>query len=365
MDATEKKDFFTRICLRWLRDKTVIFTGNDRTLSRLSDKVLVFDGGEIKEEGNIDNFDNLDSSLFDSIINADNVMGGGKASAFTKLMEKAEDGNMKAGELSDISKCSSVYTKKVEDRKTDANANYNVEEDEIEIVPLAHILKKYMFSGGEAKCIQELVIIISSVCFALIGDIWLGIWSSNALGYTLGTYLAVYALLNCITAVAIIVRNLVVRFGLMKNGDVIYESLVNNILKSNLSWFEKNPASRIIYRLTNDTKVIDVGLSSSVISSLELFVCLMAGLFIFNLFYYGLLLLFTGVLLYFMYGILVNYLAVTSSFYQIAAVNRARLGGVYIRLLNSAVQLRCLGKSNYLDHEFFDTSNKFQAAASQ
>lgn len=171
-----------------------------------------------------------------------------------------------------------------------------------------------MFSSGKSKCIKEIVIIITSVCFALIGDIWLGIWSSNALGYTLGTYLAIYAILNCITAFAIIVRNLVVRFGLMENGDVIYESLVNNILKSKLTWFEKNPSSRIVYRLTNDTKVIDVGLSSSVISSLELIICLMAGIFIFNLFYYGLLLVVTGVMLYFMWGILINYLAVTRYF---------------------------------------------------
>lgn len=364
MDATEKKDYFTRICLRWLRDKTVIFTGNERTLARLSDKILVFDQGRKEEEGNIDDFDALDASLFDSIINADNVMGGGKMSGFGKLLETAADAQDKRGELSDVSLVSSMYSKKVEERKSDAQTAYHVEEDEIEIVPLMHILKKYMFSVSEGKCAKEVAIIIVSVCFALIGDIWLGMWSANVLGYSLITYLMIYALLNMITAAAIIARNLVVRFGLMENGDVIYETLVTNILKSKLSWFEKQPNSRIVHRLTADTKKVDTDLSSSVIASLELMICVMAGLFIFNVFYFGLLILVTGVMLYFMYGVLHNYLATTGSFYQVAAINRARLGGVYIRLLTSAVQLRAFGKGNYLDHEMFDLSNRYQSAAS-
>jgi len=215
--------------LRWLRDKTVIFTGNERTLARLSDKILVFDGGELKEEGNIDDFDAMDASLFDSIINADNVMGGGKMSGFGKLLETAADAQDKRGELSDVSLVSSMYSKKVEERKSDAQTAYHVEEDEIEIVPLMHILKKYMFSVSEGKCAKEIAIIVSSVCFALIGDIWLGMWSANVLGYSLITYLMIYALLNMITAGAIIARNLVVRFGLMENGDVIYDTLVTNI----------------------------------------------------------------------------------------------------------------------------------------
>ena len=150
----------------------------------------------------------------------------------------------------------------------------------------------------------------------------------------------------------------------MENGDKVHFSMVNNILRSKLSWFENNPASRIVYRLTTDQNTVDDGLSGSVINSLEFFICLMAGLFIFNAFYYGLLLLMTGLVLGYMYHLLKLFLSVTSSFYQISAINRARLGGCYLRMLRSSIQLRNMDKVNYLDEEFYRHSNKYQAAAS-
>jgi ABC-type multidrug transport system fused ATPase/permease subunit len=337
MDASEKKDFFTRICLRELRDQTVIFTNNERTLARLSDKIMVFTDCVIEEQGNIDELDAIDASLFDSIINADNVMGGTKASGFAKLLEQAQDQHDPRGQLSDVSVASTFKSKNIEELTKIANDNHKVEEDDIEIVPLGMILKRYLISNGFNKCSKEFAIIVASVAFALISDIWLGLWSSNALGYTLATYLVVYTLLSIITSIAIIVRNLVVRFGLMENGDKVHFSMVNNILRSKISWFEGNPASRIVYRLTTDQNTVDEGLSGSVINSLELFICLMAGVFIFNFFYYGILMLMTVLILGYMYHLLKLFLSVTSSFYQISAINRARLGGVYLRMLRSSV----------------------------
>ena len=71
---------------------------------------------------------------------------------------------------------------------------------------------------------------------------------SNALGMGLGFYLFVYTLLSIISAASVVYRNLVVRFGLMENGDNVHFKMVNNILRSKLSWFETNPAARIVYR---------------------------------------------------------------------------------------------------------------------
>ena len=231
-----------------MRDQTVIFTNNERTLARLSDKIMVFSECVVEEQGNIDELDAIDASLFDSVINADNVMGGGKASGFAKLLEQAADQHDPRGELSNVSVASTFKSKNIEELKKIAHDNHKVDEDEIEIVPLGMILKRYLLSNGFHKCTKELSIIVVSVAFTLIGDIWLGLWSSNALGYTLATYLIVYTLLNVITSVAIIVRNLVVRFGLMENGDNVHFKMVNNILRSKLSWFETNPAARIVYR---------------------------------------------------------------------------------------------------------------------
>ena len=107
MDAAERKDYFTRICLRELADETVIFTGNERVQARLSDQILVLRDGVIEEQGSIDQLDALGpNSLFDSIINEDAVVKG--TSQLTKLIETAQDSAIKHGALSDVDHTASV-----------------------------------------------------------------------------------------------------------------------------------------------------------------------------------------------------------------------------------------------------------------
>ena len=86
----------------------------------------------------------------------------------------------------------------------------------------------------------------------------------------------------------ILIKELVVNFGLIVNGDIMHFKMLDNVLKSTMSWFGTNQSSRIVFRFTVDQNTVDQTLKASVITSIECIIRILAGLFIFNLFYYGL-----------------------------------------------------------------------------
>jgi ATP-binding cassette subfamily C (CFTR/MRP) protein 1 len=290
MDSTEKKDFFTRIILRELRNCTVVFTECQRSLARLADRIVVLEQGCIGEHGTIDELDSREDTLFSQIVNQDNVMGTDTSvNGISKLMETVNDGGEpKKTQLSGVSNLTeSIRTKDTDMLKYDAANAHIEEEDTIKTINLWDIGKRYMFLRGPEKCAREITIIVASVSAGLLSDIWLGVWSGNAIGTGLGFYLFVYTVLSVFHAASVVYRNLVVRFGLIENGDIIHFKMLDNILRSTCSWFSHNPTGRIINRFTVDQNTVDVVLSMALINSIEFVICVLAGAFIFNLFYMG------------------------------------------------------------------------------
>lgn len=90
IDNYERKELFTRVVLKYLQNKTVIFTNTERLLARLSDRILVMDKGVIEEDGHIDEIDKKSESLFADIINSDNFMQF-QVTGFSKMLERVED----------------------------------------------------------------------------------------------------------------------------------------------------------------------------------------------------------------------------------------------------------------------------------
>lgn len=139
--------------------------------------------------------------------------------------------------------------------------------------------------------------------------------------------------------------------------------MLNNILRSTLNWFRGTPTPRIVNRFTGDTNTVDDLLSDCVISCLECMICVLAGSFIFNVFYLGFLLLASvmifGYLLYF----LRLYLSVSSSFYQISVVNKNKMCRILTSQIVNSVNLRALGKNLYLQPDFSHFCDYYQSAA--
>lgn len=274
LDAIEKKEFFTRICLRELRQQTVLFTCNERSLARLSDRIIVLNEGCIVEQGTIDEIDALgDTGLFFQITNADNVMGGSNT-GMSKLMESVDDQAIKRSKLSDVTCATEFGSKNTDERLDEANNAVFVEEDEVEQINLIQILKRYLLPSDynvdyKRKTTKEFLIVCGSVAIGIVSDIWLGVWSANVLGLSLSSYLLIYAILNIAQGGGILFRNLKVRFGLLTNGDKVHYTMIENIMRSTMRWFGVNPTPRIVGRFVGDTNTVDELLSETVISSIE------------------------------------------------------------------------------------------------
>lgn len=368
LDATEKKEFFTRICLRELRQQTVMFTSNERSLARLSERIIVLNEGCIVEQGTIDELDKLgEESTFFQLTNADNVMGG-KQTGMSKLMEGVDDAALKRTKLSDVTHATEARSQNTDELCEEATKAVNVQEDEVERINLIQILKRYLLpqdysTDYQKKSGNELLIICGSVTIGIFADIWLGIWSSNVLGFSLSMYLFVYALLNIAQGGGILFRNLKVRFGLLSNGDKVHYTMIENMLRSTMGWFGQNPTPRIVGRFVGDTNTVDELLSETVISSVEALVCVVAGALIFNMFYLGFLVLITVAVLGYLFYALTLYFAMSSSFYQISMLHKNKMCRVLAAQMGSSVALRGYNKPTYLNNDFNTFCNAFQSTA--
>lgn len=155
---------------------------------------------------------------------------------------------------------------KIQEEKMNANKAFVMEEEKIKVTHMLDILIKYMLSLSRTKCFKEIFLIVMCTCIKITGDLWLGFWSSDILGYTIYVYISFYVIINIAVSVSVLFKYYSVRFGLMRNSDLVYNTLVSNIIYSKFSWFKKIPIADIIYRLTIDTMKIDIDLSSSVVS---------------------------------------------------------------------------------------------------
>lgn len=242
--------------------------------------------------------------------------------------------------------------------KEKADKAYVVIEDKIIETPVRDIFTRYMFSWSKLKCFKEIFLIIFCTCVKIIGDIWLGIWSSDVLKFETSSYIILYVVLNAVISISVLLKFFTVRFGLMRNSDLVYSNMVKNIIRSKFSWFKEIPVVNIIYRLTIDTMKTDIDLCSNVVGILELGVSLLTGFIIFNSLNFGSITVATCVLLYYLRLTFEHYSKTTSNIHHIYRIERSRFTENYLKMMKSSLQLQNFGKSDYFDEEFFSECNR-------
>jgi len=96
-------------------------------------------------------------------------------------------------------------------------------------------------------------------------DRWIGIWFDNT--YDQGTwfYLGLYLMLGCVYAGITFVRSINFLFMCVRAAVNLHNKLLTHILCLPKSFFDTNPAGRILNRFSRDTDIMDATLSASLI----------------------------------------------------------------------------------------------------
>ena len=90
-------------------------------------------------------------------------------------------------------------------------------------------------------------------------NVWLAEWSGivNATDATRDLYLGIYGAIGASKAVLTLISSLLLAIGAMHSARVLHSSMLFNVLKAPMAFFDTTPLGRIVNRFSKDIYVID------------------------------------------------------------------------------------------------------------
>ena len=98
----------------------------------------------------------------------------------------------------------------------------------------------------------------------VFSDWWLGEWGSDSLHMPSNTYIIVYSAISIAVGALIYLKGVFFAKFIVATSRVIQRQLIQQLLKTPLSWFDATPTGRIISRTTKDQDDLDSNLAFNV-----------------------------------------------------------------------------------------------------
>jgi len=122
-------------------------------------------------------------------------------------------------------------------------------------------------AGGMGVAFFILLCYAADQALSVTSKWWLTYWSQNTGGDKF-EFLRVYALINLTSLVAIFIRVLAIVLSGLKASRILYEEVLDTVLRAPMSFFDTTPLGRIINRFSKDIYTIDESLVSTMRSFL-------------------------------------------------------------------------------------------------
>lgn len=252
MDTHVAKHIFQNCIQGSLKHKTRVLVTHQLQYTPFVDKIVVIKEGNISEVGTFQSLMDSQSefySLYTTHISGKQDHSSLKDSQSIPSQDKIDSGSnpLEQSEL-----------------KTTNNSKLIVEEDR-EIGKVSwEVWRDYISAiGGLGLGFFILSLYIINSSLGVIDGFWLSFWSSNPELHSLGFYLGIYASLNLVYAVLVVVNSTAFSFGSLNSSKVFHSRMLVSILHAPMSFFDTTPIGRVLNRFSKDQYTIDVDLSGT------------------------------------------------------------------------------------------------------
>jgi hypothetical protein len=114
-------------------------------------------------------------------------------------------------------------------------------------------------------------------------DTWLGFWTSNAFNQVVWFYIGIYAALGIFYSLVTFVRSLGFLYTTVNASLTLHNQLLDHILRLPKTFFDTNPAGRILNRFSRDVEVMDSVLNQSMVQFMTCFATFVSILVVISL----------------------------------------------------------------------------------
>jgi len=395
--CNQSVDHFDLVVNQFLENKTIIYLSNKEQFIRKADRIYVFNSGTVVDSGHYIQLEHSNKRFFkDTIERLENqstrarfqstksMMNGLKSqSVFLKRMSNCfnthlsadtkqgivhlfkNDLNNKNNLVLDKNMLGNLFKSIADIQLKKIQGRITSESEELVNQSLPYLLGKYIFIVGKCRVINMSMLFLISVSFLMFADIWLGVWSLEMIPtFDFWEYLGFYAGISVSTGIFFVLRDVLFNKLLGKNSDYLHYKMIDKFLNTEMNWFNKNPSSRITYRLTRDQLVTDDYIIQGLQATADSLIILFGGLLILNYIYFGIFFCITIIIFVYVFFVLRKFFIVTHGIVQLESEKKASLQAMYLRSMNDSIHYRELCMLENLRDKFFKTSDEFQRTSS-
>ncbi|KAK3327224.1 P-loop containing nucleoside triphosphate hydrolase protein [Cercophora scortea] len=240
VDAHVGRHIFDNAILGLMKDKCRILATHQLWVLNRCDRVMWMEGGKIQA---IDTFDNL---MRDS-------------EGFRQLMETTAVEEKKEADHTALVPGDTGASKK----KKKGKALMQAEERAVASVPWSVYAAYVRASGSMFNAVIILVLLVVSQGANIATSLWLSYWTSDKFGYSMGTYIGVYAGLGAVQALLMFGFMVALSIFGTTSSKTMLGNAITRVLRAPMSFFDTTPLGRITNRFSRDVDVMDNNLTDA------------------------------------------------------------------------------------------------------
>ena len=289
LDAYVGKAIMDKVFCGYLKDRTRIMTTHHIHVLEEMDQVILMESGKIAAQGKYHDIRNLkafqDYAVGQEEKDKKNFTGGrdkpaGRSDGFKSIKDDSDTGSGGTGEANNQNQdpannpLDSARTPLVSNRN---GGNRRGREDQIALgegnaakgklsrteVRYTGLvgLESYKFmirKGGKGLFGVTVLFLILSTAFQQLSSWWVGQWAFDTYGYSLWSYVAIYALLIFLYLFTYFFSAIFLAFFMINAAMNIFSSVIWNILRRPMRFFDTTPIGILMNICTTDMGVIDL-----------------------------------------------------------------------------------------------------------
>ncbi|KRX00810.1 P-loop containing nucleoside triphosphate hydrolase [Pseudocohnilembus persalinus] len=374
LDGHVGKNIFNNVIMGILREKTVIFITHALQYMPQVDKVVVFDQGEIVEQGDFTSISSQPNSKFSElsvqIKKEQQEKEEQEEEGDSKETTQNSENQKKSEKQSTTLKDGSVPVKKAKETPEEIERKMKEqmeqgglvmkEERAVGSVPW-NVYFDYFGAAGKSLAITVLMALIIAQCCKIATDWWIGQWSSDNFDLSTGQYVGIYAIFGVLVSFFYFLRGYIFSYFTIKSADTYQIKLVSKLLKTPMYWFDVTPTGRIISRCTKDQDDIDQSLPFSLSVATQYTLLLFSTIILIGvilpLFF---IVSITGLIIF--YYVIKYYLCSARELKRVEAVATAPIISHFQESVNGTYIIRAFGKQQYYINNYLEKQHRYVVA---
>jgi len=268
LDAHVGKNIMNNVFISRLKGKTIVLTTHYLNLLEKADRVCLLDKGKIQFLGKYKDIQDTDefkkfSQAEKKLLEEENVVvveenkeSLPKKSLSNKLppiSSANKDDKQREVVTPTLPKDGKDLTK---DEKKERGV-LTQKEKRFEGQVRAKIYVYYIRSAGVIKVAVYMLLLAFSTLATIGTNWWVTRWANDAFDLSKATYMIVYALLGALVVFLLLLVSVMLGTVASRASLTIFSSIVSNILKRPMSFFDTTPSGTIINRCTADIEEVD------------------------------------------------------------------------------------------------------------